>query len=160
MTLPLFSKHPNSPGNFIPIMSRSAHEAFQYIWFFIIIFFILPVLQYPIYSVTFNSLRPRQNGRHFPDDIFIFIFSNEIIWIFPKISMNFVPKIWINHICAYMNMEVHMLFTNWKDTLTWINAINWNHVTYIGVFGSHLFVNTAFLIVHDIVMMAVEYGEE
>ena len=30
---------------------------------------------------NFNSLRPRQNGRHFPDDIFKCFFLNENIWI-------------------------------------------------------------------------------
>ena len=29
----------------------------------------------------YNTLRPRQNGRHFPDDIFKWIFLNENIWI-------------------------------------------------------------------------------
>ena len=28
-----------------------------------------------------NTLRPRQNGRHFPDDIFKWIFVNENAWI-------------------------------------------------------------------------------
>ena len=28
-----------------------------------------------------NTLRPRQNGRHLPDDIFKYIFLNEIVWI-------------------------------------------------------------------------------
>ena len=29
----------------------------------------------------FNSLRPRQNGRHFADDLFKCIFLNENVWI-------------------------------------------------------------------------------
>ena len=33
-----------------------------------------------------NPLRPRQNGRHFADDIFQRIFLNEKIWIFIRIS--------------------------------------------------------------------------
>ena len=28
-----------------------------------------------------NTLRPRQNGRHFPNDILKYIFLNESIWI-------------------------------------------------------------------------------
>ena len=39
-----------------------------------------------------NSLRPRQNGRHFADDIFKCIFLNENVWIPIKISLKFVPK--------------------------------------------------------------------
>ena len=40
----------------------------------------------------FNTLRPRQNGRHFPDDIFRYIFLNENVWIPIEISLKFVPK--------------------------------------------------------------------
>ena len=39
----------------------------------------------------FNTLRPRQNGRHFPDDIFQWIFLNENVWISIYISVKFVP---------------------------------------------------------------------
>ena len=39
-----------------------------------------------------NTLRPRQDGRHFPDDIFKCIFLNENVWISIKISLKFVPK--------------------------------------------------------------------
>ena len=39
-----------------------------------------------------NTLRPRQNGHHFPDDIFKCIFLNENAWISIKISVKFVPK--------------------------------------------------------------------
>ena len=46
----------------------------------------------------FNTLRPRQNGRHFADAIFKCIFFNENIWIFIKISLKFVPRGPINNI--------------------------------------------------------------
>ena len=49
---------------------------------------------------SFNTLRPRQNGRHFPDDIFKWIFLNENIWISIKISLKFVSKGPINNIPA------------------------------------------------------------
>ena len=39
-----------------------------------------------------NSLRPRQNGRYFPDDIFECIFFNEKVWTLIKISLKFVSK--------------------------------------------------------------------
>ena len=39
-----------------------------------------------------NTLRLRQNGRHFPDDIFKCIFLNENVYILIKISLKFVPK--------------------------------------------------------------------
>ena len=47
-----------------------------------------------------NTLRPRQNGRHFPDDIFIYIFFNKSILILTKISLKFVPNGPINNIPA------------------------------------------------------------
>ena len=45
-----------------------------------------------------NTLRPRQNGRHFADNIFNCIFLNENAWISLKISLKFVPKVRINNI--------------------------------------------------------------
>ena len=39
-----------------------------------------------------DTLRPRQNGRHFPDDISKCIFLNENIWSSIKFSTKFVPK--------------------------------------------------------------------
>ena len=45
-----------------------------------------------------NTLRPRQNGRHFPDDIFKWIFFNENVWISINISLKFVPRGPINNI--------------------------------------------------------------
>ena len=49
-------------------------------------------------SVPINTLRPRQNGRHFPDDIFRSIFVNENVWISINISLKFVLKGPINNI--------------------------------------------------------------
>ena len=45
-----------------------------------------------IKHLPFNTLRPRQNGRHFPDDIFQCIFMNENAWISIEISLKFVIK--------------------------------------------------------------------
>ena len=39
-----------------------------------------------------NTLRQRQNGRHFADDIFKRIFLNGKIWISINISLRFVPR--------------------------------------------------------------------
>ena len=54
--------------------------------------------------MSFNTLRPRQNGRHFADDIFKCIFLNANIWIPIKISMKFVPKGPINNISALVRI--------------------------------------------------------
>ena len=51
-----------------------------------------------------NTLRPRQDGRHFPDDIFKCIFLNEDVWISIKISPKFVPKGPINNIPAMVQI--------------------------------------------------------
>ena len=45
-----------------------------------------------------NTLRPRQNGRHFVDDVFKCVFLNSNVWISRKISLKFVPKSPINNI--------------------------------------------------------------
>ena len=49
-------------------------------------------------ATTLNTLRSRQDGRHFADDIFKCIFLNKNVWIPIKISMKFVPKGPINNI--------------------------------------------------------------
>ena len=51
-----------------------------------------------------NTLRPRENGRHFADDIFKCIFMNENLWITIKISLKFVPKGPINYIAALVHI--------------------------------------------------------
>ena len=53
-----------------------------------------------IYSMFFNTLRPRQDGRHYPDDVFKIIFLNENVQISIKISLKFIPKGPINIIPA------------------------------------------------------------
>ena len=55
-----------------------------------------------------NSLRPRQNGRHFTNAIFKCIFVNENDWIPIKISLKFVPKGPIN------NIQTMVLIMAWR----------------------------------------------
>ena len=62
------------------------------------------LLQHKLLHIILNTLRPRQNGRHFPDDIFKWIFLNENVWISLKISSKFVPKVWINNIPALVQI--------------------------------------------------------
>ena len=54
-------------------------------------------------NVLINTLRPRQNCRHFTD-IFKRIFLNENIWISLKILLKFVPKVPINNIPALVQI--------------------------------------------------------
>ena len=54
----------------------------------------------PLEYVWVNTLRPRQNGRHFADDTFKHIFLKENFRISIKISLKFVPKSPIDNILA------------------------------------------------------------
>ena len=51
-----------------------------------------------------NTLRPRQNGRNFADDMFESIFLNENVWIPIEISLTFVPKVPIDNIAALVQI--------------------------------------------------------
>ena len=57
-----------------------------------------------MHHVGVDTLRPRQNGRHFTDDIFKCILSNENVWIPIKISLKLVPKGQINKIQALVQI--------------------------------------------------------
>ena len=99
-----------------------------------------------------NTLRPRQNGRNFPDDIFKCIFLNENAWISIKISMKFVPggpsnnfpaliqmMAWhrpgdkplselmmvslLRHICVTRRQWVNIINNNPNDTTNYIDDI-------------------------------------
>ena len=54
--------------------------------------------QHDLYSIIINTMRQRQNGGHFADDIFKCIFFNENIQISITISLKFVPKGSLNNI--------------------------------------------------------------
>ena len=53
---------------------------------------------------SINSLRLRQNGCYFADNIFKCIFFNENVWIVIKISLNFILKCPINNILAMVEI--------------------------------------------------------
>ena len=55
-------------------------------------------------SRLFNTLRPRQDGRHFVDDTFKHIFLNENVRISIKISLKLVAKGPINNIPALVQI--------------------------------------------------------
>ena len=50
------------------------------------------------------TLKPGQNGQHFPDVIFQCISLNENVWISIKISLKFVPKGPINNISTLVQI--------------------------------------------------------
>ena len=65
-----------------------------------------PVLRTVITSLCLhlNTLRSRQNGHHFSDDIFKCILFNENVWFFIKISLKFVPTGPFNKIPALVQI--------------------------------------------------------
>ena len=56
------------------------------------------------YLKSFNTLKLRQNGRPFTDDIFKYILLNENVWTSLKISLKFVPNARINNIPALVQI--------------------------------------------------------
>ena len=100
------------------------------------------------YPVVINTFRPRQNGRHFPDDIYKCMFLNENIWISIKISLKFfVPKGRSNnipvlfHIMAWRRpgdtplCETFMVRLSTHICVTrpqWVNT-EWVHVIYVHI---------------------------
>ena len=52
----------------------------------------------------FNTLKPRQNRRHFADDVFKCNFLNENVWILIKISLKLVLEGPINNIPAMVQI--------------------------------------------------------
>ena len=57
-----------------------------------------------ISRVSFNTSRPRQNGRHFADDTFKRILLNENVRISIRFSLNFYPNSPINNIPALVQI--------------------------------------------------------
>ena len=55
-------------------------------------------------KVLFNTLRPRQDGCYFADDVLKCIFLNENVWISLKIPLKFVPMGPINNIPALVQI--------------------------------------------------------
>ena len=110
-------------------------------------------IQYVVYKMTaslsrfqcLNTLRPRQNGRHFSDDIFKCIFLNENVWIPIEISLKFVPKGPINNIPALVQimawrrsgdkpLSEPMMISLPTHTCVirpqWVNKVQWQAVKY------------------------------
>ena len=73
------------------------------LWIPVIQAYIQCVLLFSLFF-SVNTLRPRQTGRHFPDDIFKWIFLNENIWISINISLKFVPRGPINIIITLVQV--------------------------------------------------------
>ena len=101
----------------------------------------------PQWAVSFlNTLRARQNGRHFADDMFKCIFLNENVWILIEISLKFVPRGSINNnqtlfqILAWRHpgdkplsepMMVSSLTHKWVTQPQWVKQLGSNIQTAI-----------------------------
>ena len=104
------------------------------------------------HRTIFNTLRPRQIGRHFAD-IFKCIFVNENVWILLNISLKFVPRVRIYNTAALVQIMawrrpgdkplsepvmVSLLTHIWVTRPQWVNdkstlilviaAITWTNV--------------------------------
>ena len=80
----------------------------------------IPRIMYTVAVFFFfgvNTLRSKQNDRHFADDIFKYIFLNEDIWISIDISLNFVPNGHFNNIPAMVQC---LAPTRWQ-AIIWTN---------------------------------------
>ena len=62
-----------------------------------------------IADVIFNTLRRRQNGHHFPDDIFKWIFLNENVWISINTSLMFAPRCPIKNIQTFQHSNIQVM---------------------------------------------------
>ena len=99
-----------------------------------------------------NTLRPRQNGRHFPNNIFKCIFLNENIWILIEISLKFVTKGPINNIPALVPImawrrpgekPLSELMLVSPLTLICVSRPQWVNSSPLGQYGRH-FVDNIF----------------
>ena len=68
-----------------------------------------------------NSFPPRQNGRHFADNIFKCIFMNEKFCILIRISLKFVPKGLIDNKSALVQVMA------WRRTGVLMGSLNAGH---------------------------------
>ena len=70
-----------------------------------------------------NTLKQRQNCRHFADDIFKCVFLNENVWILFKISLTFVPKLQITNIPALVQKMA------WHRPGSSLRPIHWSQLS-------------------------------
>ena len=87
-----------------------------------------------ILHARINTVRPRQNGLHFPDDIFKYIFINENCCILTRFSFELVTKDPINNVPALVQiMDWHRpgdrpysepMVVSW---LTYMRLSAWTH---------------------------------
>ena len=98
----------NYPGR--EVWHQSVIHIFIHIYIFHVFFkfnvvvYILFCFSHEWLPMFFNTLRPGQNGRHFPDDILKWTFLNEDVWLSIKISLKFVVGVQIKNIQALVEI--------------------------------------------------------
>ena len=89
----------------IPLISTIHRQSFFMTKIFLICMLLNPWHAEYLYFLSYlKTLRPRQNGCHFVDDIFKCIFLNEKFEFRLKLRMKFVPKGPINNIPALVQI--------------------------------------------------------
>ena len=124
----------------------------------------LPILPSWLSLQTLNTLRPRQNGRHFAEDTFKRIFMNETVRISINISLKFVPNGLINNTPAlvqishnlnqwwwiywriYASLGLNELITNRLETLSLFKFLGGKIVAWFFCFHFNIF-NPTILVV-------------
>ena len=103
-----------------------------------------PLLELLSWCLVFNTLRQRQNGHYFPDDIFKCIFMNENLSVLIKISLKFVPSGPINNIPVLVQImawrcpgdrplsEPMMVSLVMHICITQPQWVKWSHCNTIG----------------------------
>ena len=112
------------------------------------------------------ALRPRQNGRHFADNIFKRIFVNENVRISIKISLKFVPKGPVNNILALVQI---MAWRHPGDkplservmvsllTHICVTRPQWvNHQKY-SCYSQHLYIRSGYGFIHVIIIQVAYF---
>ena len=95
------------------------------------------------WALSKTALRSRQNGRLFADGIFKCIFFNGDVWIWSKISLNFVPKGPINNIPAL----IQIMALNRPDINPFITSRRWSSMAEndTWIYKVCIFVHNAYL---------------
>ena len=100
----------------------------------------MPYISEQYRNRKYNTLRPRQNGRQFGDEMSGCIFFNENAWIAIRFPLNFVPKGLID------NILVHVIA--WSRALD--KPLPGPKLTYICVTGLHNHSTVVYVIRRDL----------
>ena len=90
----------------------------------------------PLLTWVNSTSPPGQNGRHFADNIFGWIFVNEKFCILIKISLKFVPKGSIDNNPAF-GLDNGLAPNKWQDII-WTNAYSVHWHIYAALGGDEL----------------------